>query len=406
MDTLIKGGLVYTVATAPVRNGAIAINNGKIESVGPASDFSEGDFGEIINLPNQVLMPGFVNAHSHLQFSALRGKIPRGLGFVEWIRRLIPAQFATEEEDVLRGIRDGISEMLSTGTTAVGDISNDVRFARLVAASGLNAVCFAEVIAPRAQEAEKAFNDASARVAEMRGAGINTGLSPHAPFTVSEKLFGLLKSFAAENSLPVTIHVAESAEEEEFVRDGSGDLRLLLEERGYPQTGFGGHAKTPVQLLESYGALDGALAVHLNTADDEDWEILAKHGAVPVFCPGSSAWFGRKKVLPFDRLLKAGMRPAVGTDSLASNSSLSMLDELRIAAEYFPSIKREDMAEAATLNGALALGLNCGSIEKGKRADIISFMGGKTGDSLSAVFGAKKPEFVMINGKRVTGTKL
>jgi cytosine/adenosine deaminase-related metal-dependent hydrolase len=401
MDTLIKGGLVYTVATRPIKNGAIAIDKGLVVAAGPAADFNGGDFDETINLDGHVITPGFVNAHSHLQFSSLRGKIPPGLGFVEWVRRIIQTHLITPEEEVFNAMRDGVSEMLSTGTTSVGDISSGVNHAKIVAESGLNALCFAEVIAPKSGDAENAFAHARARVDEMLGLGIVPGLSPHAPYTVPENLFRRLHAYAAENRIPTTVHLAESAEEDDYIRAGSGPLRALMEDRGNPQDSFRGFQKSPVRLLESYGALGGTLAVHLNTIDDGDFEALALNRAVPIFCPGSSAWFGRKKVMPLDKFFAAGFRPALGTDSLASNSSLSMLDELRAAEAYFPSINREDLMACATLNGAAVLGLNCGSIEKGKRADIISFVGSETGDALASVFGAKKPDFVMINGKRV-----
>jgi cytosine/adenosine deaminase-related metal-dependent hydrolase len=161
-----------------------------------------------------------------------------------------------------------------------------------------------------------------------------------------------------------------------------------------------------VRLLGDAGILKNALAVHLNTADESDMGVLVANRTAPVFCPGSSSWFGRQKVMPLDAMFEAGMRPAIGTDSLASNHSLSMLEELRLAVGYFPSIKRGMLMEAATLNGARALGLNCGSIEKGRRADIISFNGEDFGGRLDSVFGAKRPEFVMINGVRMNAENL
>lgn len=404
MEFLIKGGLVYTVTSSPIKNGAIAVDDGRITAVGPAADFVGGEFGETIDLPGQILMPGFVNSHSHLQFSSLKGKIPRGLGFVEWIRRLMAAYRAETSEDILKGIRDGISEMISSGVTAAGDVSNDPKFAKIVAGSGLNAVCFAEVIAPLGKDADDAFRTAKARVEEMSANGINPGISPHAPYTVSESLFKLLNRFASENAVPFATHLAESVEEDKFIREGSGEMGDLLAERGFERKTAGGCS--PVGLLDRYGVLKGTTAVHLNHVDDQDIEILIKNGVVPIFCPGSSEWFGRRKVPPLDRMMTAGMRPALGTDSLASNYSLSMLDELRTAEKYFPSIKREEWARCATLNGALALGLNAGCVEKGKRADIISFKGADAADPLGPVFEAQKPEFMMMNGRRIFGTEV
>ncbi|MBI3580675.1 MAG: amidohydrolase family protein [Nitrospinae bacterium] len=401
MDTLLKGGVVYPVAAAPVRDGAIAVHKGLIEAVGHASDFQERDFDEVISLSGQTLTPGFVNAHSHLQFSAARGKIPRGLSFADWIRRVIAFNASATAEEIFRGVEEGVAEMIATGTTSVADVASDVRCSRLVARSKLGSVCFAEVIEPREEEADGAFKGAAARISEMRKTGAKPGLSPHAPYTVSLRLFASLKSLAREESLPLMLHLAETAEEDEFIRRGTGDLAGLLAERGNKPGSFKAHQKSPVRLLGDAGLLDDALAVHLNTVDESELDVLAASRATPVFCPGSSWWFGRHKVMPLDAMFEAGMRPAIGTDSLASNHSLSMLEELRRAAEYFPSIKRGRLMEAATLNGARALGLNCGSIEKGRRADIISFKGEDFGGRLDSVFGAKRPEFVMINGVRM-----
>ncbi|MBI3794122.1 MAG: amidohydrolase family protein [Nitrospinae bacterium] len=400
MKTLIKAGLVYPVVSAPMPNRGIAIEDGKITAVGQISEFNESDFNNFIDLSEQVVLPGFVNAHCHLQFSALRGKILPGPPFVDWIRKIISLHYSQSEEEIMQGFRAGTREMIETGTTAVGDISNDVKYALALADSPLTGVAFAEFIEPVEEKAEESAKKARDTIAAYKKSRRATGVSPHAPYTVSGELFKKLKAFALEDSMPFTVHLAESPEEDEYIRNGNGALADLLVKRGYPGA-IGARNVSPVQLLENYGVLDGALAVHLNQIDSDDREILIKRRVVPVFCPGSSAWFGRKKVMPLKDLFDLGLNPALGTDSLASNSSLSMLDELRAAEKFFPNISRKDLLECATINGAKALGLNCGGIEKGKNADIIAVGWSSLSNPVDAVFSTNRVNFVMIGGVEV-----
>jgi cytosine/adenosine deaminase-related metal-dependent hydrolase len=405
MTTLITSKILVPVSAAPIQNGAVLINGGKIEAVGKTSSFREGNFKRVIDLTEDIVMPGFVNAHSHLQLSAAKGKIRRGTSFVDWLRGVIAFNSSAAEEEVLKGMRDGIEEMMLTGTTSVGDISGNPLFLKAWAGTKLNVVAFAEAIAIREEDAENAENKVRGIIKSVRENMLIAGVSPHSPFTVSESLFKRLNRIAVIDRIPIMVHLSETAEEDEFVRDATGDISLLLDERGI-KNGFKPRSVSPVRLLENYGVLDGIIATHLNMVNSEDIELLAKRNVVPVFCPGSSAWFGRRKVMPMAEMLKAGLSPAIGTDSLASNESLSMLDEIRSAARYFPAIEREQILAAATLNGAKALGLECGSLEKGKNADIISFKADMDGNWLDTVFNARSPNFVMIEGEEVTTNRI
>ncbi|MBI5179363.1 MAG: amidohydrolase family protein [Nitrospinae bacterium] len=399
MDMLIKAGLVYPVSSPPIPNGHIAIEGGRIRAVGGAADFGSSSSGPVIDLSGHIVMPGFVNAHSHLQFASARKKFHPDSGFVDWIRQVIAFSRAVPAREREEGMRAGIAEMLASGATAVGDIVSDPEFAKPFVTAKIRSVVFIESIAPDPAEAQTIAENVMGQVDTLSQMGLKAGISPHAPHTVSGALFKLLAKGAHALPLKLTSHVAESAEEDEYIRNGAGPMSAFFEERGIPLANAKG--MSPVRLLDSYGALDGLVAAHLNLLDENDLQLLEKRHAAPVFCPGSSRWFGRERVMPFDRMIQMGLRPALGTDSLASNGALSMLDEMRSAAVYFPAHDREKIIEAATLNGALALGLDCGSIVPGKFADLIAFRWDGRENPVEVIFSATRPDFVMIGGTAV-----
>jgi cytosine/adenosine deaminase-related metal-dependent hydrolase len=265
----------------------------------------------------------------------------------------------------------------------------------------LRSVIFIEPIAPHEKEAEKTSRFVRSQIEKLRMSGASPGVAPHSPYTVSPKLLKLLKSLSEEMSIPFSIHLAETPQEDLYIKKGSGDLAQLLKLSGFFPEGFAGHGKSPVAFLQELSLLRDCLAVHLNAVDEDDAALLASENAAPIFCPQSSKWFGRDKVLPLESFIDAGLKPALGTDSLASNESLSMLDELRCAAEYFPDVNKKTLIEMATINPANHLSLNCGAIEKGRDADIIGFRWDGSRNPLHSVFTAQKAGFVMINGQTI-----
>ncbi len=356
----------------------------------------------IIDLAGYLVMPGFVNTHSHLQFTAARGKMPNH-DFIEWVRAAIAYSSKISVNEMLRGVEEGVEELLASGTTAVGDIASHPTVAEKVARSSLRAVVFAEALAPNETGGEQAWRHCLDFLEVARNAGGRVGLAPHGPHTVAPQLFAAFFRYARERDIPITSHVAESPEENRFIGTGEGPFLDLLQNRGTLANGFNGYGKSPVMLIRQQGALRHLIAAHLNEVDEEDVAALVAEKAIPVFCPGSSRWFGRKKVMPLDRFFEAGLAPCLGTDSAASNGSLSMLDELRAARGYFDSIPLERLVEAATMNGARALGLECGALEPGRWADIAAFPV-RNGLPLDAVFTAKEAAFVMVGGKVMRNT--
>lgn len=398
MELLIKAGVLWSVSAPPLPGGWVAVDGGLIAAVGMPGD--EPDCRETVDLSGHVVLPGFVNAHSHLQFSAARGKMAVRSPFTEWVREAISFSARFSERDMAQAAIGGAKEMMASGITAVGDVTSSPEVARAVAHSGLCAVMFAEAIAPHGRDAARAFENLLSLLGAIGSVGAMPGVSPHGPHTVSPGLFKRITQLAGERRLPVMCHVAESPEEVEFIRDGRGEFARLLAERGLLEEGFAGYGESPAGYLHKSGLLKKMLAVHLNGTAREEAGLLAEDGAVPVFCPGSSRWFGRDEVMPFGLFLERGLRPCIGTDSLASNGSLSMLDELRTARDYFPEVPAERLIECATFNGARALGLAAGALAPGLRADVSAFaLEGKT--PAEAVLAAERASFVMAGGRKI-----
>ncbi len=393
MKILIKAGLLYPVTSKPIKNGYVSIENGKILDVGREPNPKE-EFHKAIDLTDYILLPGFINAHSHLQFTGMDGSYKGSL--IEWIKSVVGFLSNTPIEKRKEGVARGIKEMMNSGITAVGDIMPDAGLAEPLLQSGLDAVIFLESLSNSNEGACETAGKLEIGLDRLIKAGLAVGLSPHAPHTVSEKLFRRIRKIADDSSIPLTTHIAETPEENDYIKNGKGALADFFASMEIPPAGFKASGLSPTALLDSYSLLENCLAAHLNIVDSSDIEILVKRNVIPLFCPCSSRWFERDAVMPLDKFIKAGLKPALGTDSLASNSSLSMLDELREALKYFPKIPRETFLEMATINGARALGMNSGSIEKGKKANLIAFRLNKSSnDPLDSVFHAQKADFVI-----------
>ena len=198
------------------------------------------------------------------------------------------------------------------------------------------------------------------------------GLAPHAPYSVSPDLFRSIGQLAQQYHCPVSCHVAEIKEEGRFLVLGDDSLEGLLKERSAWDPKWQPPYKSPMQYLSSLGILDRLIAVHCNFVSD-DLALMAEKKVGAVFCPQSSEWFGRTNLMPVRALLDRGITVALGTDSLASSNSLNFLDELRMADKLLPDVSRKEILAMATRGGAEALGLQCGVLAPGKKADLIGF---------------------------------
>jgi 5-methylthioadenosine/S-adenosylhomocysteine deaminase len=293
------------------------------------------------------------------------------------LEALVAELLQADEGTLTEAIRAGLAESLSNGITTVGDISRSGHSLPLLAEAGLKGTVFVEMLGFHPLM-EREVLDRTSEILEKLPCSSEErllfGITPHAPYSTSPTLYREAIGLARRRGLPVAVHVAETSEEELFVREGRGPLRDMLERFGLWHEDFSIPRCSPVAYLDQLGALEGALAIHCNEVDEEDIAILKSAGARVVVCPGSNAWFGRPARHPLPKLLKEGVTCALGTDSLASNDRLDMLNEMGSCAAAHPELSWEEVLRMATVSAAEAIGLGglCGSLEAGKSADLVA----------------------------------
>ena len=354
-------------------DGCLIVENGLVKEITRGS--LESFAGDTLDLSDSLVLPGFVNVHSHLSLSALKGKVARGESMTDWISSVVEKDTALEVSERVKEMRSGADILLRTGVTTLADyvpISNPHLIEEYLSYP-FRQVMFLEILgfigkkSPGISENIKSFlaeHDPNSRLFKM-------GLAPHAPYSVSPALFKETRKIADKFDMPYSCHVAEFPEEARFIREGGGDMERLLRDLGAFDETWKPEDKSPARYLDSLGVLDSLLGIHLNHAE-EDMDLLAARGVAGAFCPGSSRWFGREQYMPVRHMLDKGMKVGLGSDSLASNESLSFLRELRLAEEMLPDVTREEILEMATASGASALGLKTGNLAPGYPADLIA----------------------------------
>lgn len=370
---------VLPVSNIPIRDGAVVVEETRIRAVGPQGVI-RGEFPGIQwrDLGEAILLPGLVNVHTHLELSTLRGQVPPGHSFVDWVMRLLDGRSNLSREDYSEAVEVGITELVRSGTTCVGEVTSTGLSFLGLKRSGLRGVVYHEVIGPgdsRAEGiAEMCFANVTTMREEARGGHLEIGVSPHAVYSVSPRLFRLCREFQQRNGLKTAIHAAESDAEVEYLRSGTGEIRNRL----LPSTGWGDvpppvSGTSPLEYLASLGVLDSAcLLIHAVHLADEDLDIVARSGVAVAHCPRSNAYLG-VGLSPLKALRDRGIPVGLGTDSLASNETLSLWDEIRFAHEtHHGLLSPAEWVGMATAGGAQALGLDAeiGTLDPGKQADL------------------------------------
>ena len=329
------------------------------------------------DLGDAVLLPGLVNAHTHLELSWLRGRVAPGADFLTWVSGLMRARTAPEQPGdpaTEAPCRDAIAEMRATGTVAVGDIANALISPALLAEAGMPGVVFHELIGFRVTDGARHVEQARLRHSGLASSGVRIALAPHAPFSVSRELFAAIRDAAAAVAPPLTsVHAGESPEEVALLTTGDGPWRERLvalnawrDDWTPPGCGAGDY-------LCDLGVIRaGTLVVHGVQFTDGELARIAGTGATLVTCPRSNTWVG-VGAPPIARFLASGVRLAVGTDSLASAPDLNLFAELAELRRLAPEAPARRLLAAATVGGAEALGLaaDFGAIEAGRRAELV-----------------------------------
>ena len=374
---------ILPVSRPPIRDGALLLEGPAIQAVGTARTLKKAHPGvEVKDLGEAILLPGLVNVHTHLELTALRGKVPPSGSFVDWVLNLLERKRGLSWEAYAPAVEEGIIELIRAGTTCVGEVSSvGVSFAALER-SGLRAVVYREVLGIDDSRAEGIAETPFAHIQALRqraqGTRLEVGISPHSPYSVSPRLLQLCQGLQRELRLKAAIHVAESEAEVEYFRSGTGAIRTRL----LPATGWGdvpppALGASPLAYLAACDFVTPAsLLIHAVHLTEADLETIARGGSRVAHCPRSNAYLGVGRA-PLKALRDRKIPVGLGTDSLASNGSLSLWDEIRCAhRDHGGILSPADWIEMATFGGAQALNLEreIGTLEQGRRADLTAVL--------------------------------
>jgi cytosine/adenosine deaminase-related metal-dependent hydrolase len=386
MTKLYCARRVLPIVAEPFEDGAVAVDGETIVAVGARAEVAEQFPGaEVEDFGEAAVLPGFVNCHTHLELTAMRGFLEAEEGdFFAWLRKLTLARMLRmTEDDIYVSAAWGAAEALRAGVTAVGDASDaGAAVMRALADAGLRGVVFKEAFGPDAATAAEQFEKARDGLRALRALEtplVTLGLSPHAPYTVSGPLLGMLAGYARDESLPVMMHAAESEAEDLLMRAGRGPFAEGFDARGIS---FRPPHTSPVRHLAATGVLDARpLLAHCIRVDEEDIRLLKAHGARVAHCPKSNAKLGHGRA-PLAALLRAGVAVGLGSDSVASNNTCDLLEEARFAVlasraagetlEGGRMLGASDALRLATRGGAEVLGLaaHTGALAEGLAADL------------------------------------
>jgi len=356
---LVRADRAVTLDGPLIEDAALLVEDETISAVGPAPEIEpRAADAETVDLPGMTLLPGLINAHCHLDYTCLRGRLPAGRSFSRWALAIVAAKRRLRRRDYEDSVREGLDELLRHGTTTVFEVScssGSYAVTRVAAETPVRIAFFGEVLGinpfkagGRMRRFRRGFEEASADNVIARG------MAPHAVYSISKRLMKMIQRELARRPMPITVH--------------------LLESRNEPRINPWFSGREAVRILDERGLLHGpVLGVHVNYPDDEDVAILASRGASVVHCPGSRRFFGHDP-FPAERLREAGVPICLGTDSLASNERLDMLGEIRSFLDAHADFTAEEALRMATAVPARFLGQEgqLGVLRPGALADMIA----------------------------------
>ena len=363
MSHVLSADWVLPIEGPPIEDGAVAIEDGRIAAVGTIEQLGEGTrFGDA------AIVPGFVNAHSHVEYAVYAGFGDGLVDFAEWIRLHTVRKRRIGWDEYVAIARLGVAESLRSAVTTIGDCSYSGAAAAAADELGLRALVYLEVFGEEPDDALGQFEELQTRASGHASERVRLGVSPHAPYSISPAVYRA----CAGLGLPVATHISESESEVRYLHDGGGPWEEIEWLVAPPGT-------TGTRLLAREGLLGRhLLAAHCVVVEPDEIALLAEHDVAVAHCPRSNAYVGCG-IAPLSELRDAGLRVGIGTDGVSSTPSHDFFDELRAAVALARARERRpdalmasDALELGTLGSARALGLDAeiGTLVAGKRADL------------------------------------
>ncbi|KKL94058.1 hypothetical protein LCGC14_1868480 [marine sediment metagenome] len=369
---LLKSKYLLTEPDTVIDNGAVLIDDGKIKFAGRFTDINKHDSHRIVDLGNSAIVPGLINTHTHLELTHLHNRISYNGDFTDWIKQIIIAKEPWTEHEYVSSIRDGITRSLEAGTTTIADINRNGPALDVLTKSKIRKILFYEIIDFNPDSAESTIDNYKREINCIGNDRLlSLGIYPHTPYTVSKELYKRCKRVSEELGIHIATHVSETNDEIEFLTRGTGKIISLLKDRdmlnnwSYP-------GLRPIEYLSNMGFLKSeCILVHCNYITEEEIDVIRMSGSSIVFCPRSHKFLGHKNH-PFCKFIEHGINVALGTDSLASNDSLSILDEMKYLYEKHKDVRPQDILHMGTAAGAIALRMKdkIGRLKPGFDADI------------------------------------
>ena len=405
---LLRAKTVVTMSGPPLEDGAVVVNgDGRIAAVGAFAELRrDWPDEEVHDLGERVLLPGLINAHCHLDYTSLRNAINPQRSFTAWISRINALKRQMTDDDYLAAIAEGFDELRAWGTTTVCNLEAFPELLPKLPPPPIRTWWFLELIDIRNRVPTEALLQGALSFFERHDGWLGGfGLNPHAPYTASPELFRLCCECGDRFGMPLTTHIAESAEEEAMFRRGEGEMFTFLQQLGRRMDDCG--TRSSFSHAVANGLIGpGWLLAHANELQEDDLALIA---ATPgdwhvVHCPRSHAFF-KHRPFPWQRLEAAGVTISLGTDSLASNDSLSLFAELQAAQKSMPGLTSETLLRTVTTHPARALRKTgeLGALLPGAHADLIALpFAGTPPEVYDAIIANRSPiEWMMLDGKTI-----
>ncbi|HMJ51929.1 MAG TPA: amidohydrolase family protein [Polyangiaceae bacterium] len=381
----------------PERDAAVVLDaEGTVLDLGPSRDILPRHAGARVERVRGVLLPGLINAHAHLELSALRGKVPGGAGFVPWVERMIGLRSAERPEEDEDAIEHAVAELDGFGTAAIGEVTNTLAAVPALVRHGMAGVIFHELFGLNREQALHRLgqlqSDATLPDRGIPAPDFAYALAPHTVYTTHPDAVRAILRIVREHGTRTTVHLAEHPAERIFLEGGGGPFFDFATRMHFPLEAFPVPRQGPIAAAADLGLLAPDVAlVHLTDARPDELDRVARSGAPVVLCPRSNL-FIEMKLPPLAEMLRAGIVTALGTDSLASNLSLDLLAEARALGNRFPAVPKAALLTMATAFGARALGrTDLGRLAKGLRPGVVAVAGELGPDEDPASFVLRQP---------------